>query len=138
VRQQVIVLLHGYQREKDTETGRAGPAGGRKRKLLAEIPGRLRSVEARLSALEHRVGTGPEMRDLDQEIRQVRRDKESAIDLQDFEMAAALRDRERQLLDAARLEVVTRDSGCPAALAYGPPDGPYARRVLGSSARVSQ
>jgi ATP-dependent Clp protease ATP-binding subunit ClpA len=99
VRQQVIVLLSGYQHEKDTKTGRAGPAGGRKRKLLAELPGRFRSVEARLSALEHRVGTGPDMPDLDQEIQQVRHDKESAIDAQDFETAAALRDKERQLLD---------------------------------------
>jgi hypothetical protein len=32
------------------------------------------------------------------EITQVRRDKESAIDLQDFENAAVLRDREQQLL----------------------------------------
>ncbi len=34
----------------------------------------------------------------DQEIAQVRRDKESAIDAEDFENAAALRDREKQLL----------------------------------------
>jgi ATP-dependent Clp protease ATP-binding subunit ClpC len=101
VRQQVIDLLHGYQ-GKETNIAhtarRSGKAGRGKRKLLAELPGRLRSVEARLSALEHRVGTGPEMRDLDQEIRQVRRDKESAIDAQDFETAATLRDKERQLL----------------------------------------
>jgi ATP-dependent Clp protease ATP-binding subunit ClpC len=38
------------------------------------------------------------MRDLDQGIAQVRRDKESALDAQDFENAAALRDRERRLL----------------------------------------
>ncbi|HYB87254.1 MAG TPA: UvrB/UvrC motif-containing protein [Streptosporangiaceae bacterium] len=38
------------------------------------------------------------MHDLDQEIVQVRRDKETAIDAQDFETAAVLRDRERELL----------------------------------------
>ena len=55
-------------------------------------------MESRLSALERRVGTGPDVRDLDQEIAQVCRDKESAMDIQDFETAAGLRDRERQLL----------------------------------------
>ena len=50
--------------------------------------------------------TGPDMSDLDQQIAQARRDKESAIDAQDFETAAVLRDRERQLLaeKAARQE----------------------------------
>jgi hypothetical protein len=43
--------------------------------------------------------TGPDTRELDQEIVQVRLDKESAIDAQDFEDAAVLRDREKQLLD---------------------------------------
>jgi hypothetical protein len=42
--------------------------------------------------------TGPDVRDLDGEIAQVRRDKEAAIDVQDFEGAAVLRDRESQLL----------------------------------------
>jgi protein-arginine kinase activator protein McsA len=44
------------------------------------------------------VRTGPDLRDLDREIAQVRRDKDAAIDAQDFENAAVLRDRERQLL----------------------------------------
>ena len=38
------------------------------------------------------------MRDLDREIAQVRREKEAAIDAEDFENASVLRDRERQLL----------------------------------------
>ncbi len=102
VRQQVIQLLHGYQGDGEPGTapaaGRSGKAGRSKRKLLSQLLTRFDSVESRLSALEHRVGTGPDMRDLDQEIAQVRRDKESAIDAQDFEHAAALRDREKQLL----------------------------------------
>jgi ATP-dependent Clp protease ATP-binding subunit ClpC len=44
-------------------------------------------------------GPGPDVRELDHEIAQVRRDKESAIDAQDFESAAVLRDREKHLLD---------------------------------------
>jgi hypothetical protein len=52
-----------------------------------------------LSVLEQRVGTRPDIRDnLDREIAQVRRDKERAIDAQDFENSAALREREKQLL----------------------------------------
>jgi hypothetical protein len=52
------------------------------------------------------VGTAPDLGQLDQEIAQVRRDKESAIEAQDFERAAVLRDRERHLLvdKAARLQ----------------------------------
>ena len=102
VRQQVIRLLHGYQDENDP--GRVRPAlrtgktGRGKRKLLSQLLGHLDSIESRLSAIERRVGTGPDVRDLDQEIAQVIHDKESAIDIQDFESAAVLRDKERQLL----------------------------------------
>ena len=102
VRQQVIQLLQGYQGGGEPGTapaaGRSGKAGRSKRKLLSQLLTRFDSVESRLSALEHRVGTGPDVRDLDQEVAQARRDKESAIDTQDFEHAAALRDREKQLL----------------------------------------
>ena len=52
-----------------------------------------------MSVLEQRVGTGPDMRDFEREIAQVRRDKEAAIDVQNFEGAAVLRDRESQLLN---------------------------------------
>jgi ATP-dependent Clp protease ATP-binding subunit ClpC len=40
----------------------------------------------------------PDLRDFDEKIAAVRRDKESAIDAQDFERAAKLRDSEKQLL----------------------------------------
>jgi ATP-dependent Clp protease ATP-binding subunit ClpC len=40
----------------------------------------------------------PDLREYDEKIAQVRREKESAIDSQDFEKAAALRDTEKQLL----------------------------------------
>src|SRR5262249_57458474 len=41
----------------------------------------------------------PDLREFDEKIAQVRRDKESAIDSQDFEKAAALRDKEKQLIE---------------------------------------
>jgi ATP-dependent Clp protease ATP-binding subunit ClpA len=96
VRQQVIRLVSASRGEEEAGVRRV-TAGG-KRKLASELRGRLDSIEWRLSVLEQRVGTGPDVRDLDREIAQVRRDKEAAIDAQDFENAAVLRDRERQLL----------------------------------------
>src|SRR6266540_974274 len=44
-----------------------------------------------------RMTAPPDLREFDERIAQVRRDKESAIDAQDFERAAALRDEENQL-----------------------------------------
>jgi ATP-dependent Clp protease ATP-binding subunit ClpC len=45
-----------------------------------------------------RMTAPPDLREFDERIAQVRRDKESAIDSQDFERAAQLRDKEKQLL----------------------------------------
>src|SRR6187551_2533030 len=45
-----------------------------------------------------RMTAPPELREFDEKIAAVRRDKESAIDAQDFERAAHLRDQEKQLL----------------------------------------
>jgi ATP-dependent Clp protease ATP-binding subunit ClpA len=93
VRQQVIQLLDGRQPEEPV------PAASATRELsLAEVQARLEAVEQRLTAIEQRVGTGPETSDLDEQIAQVRREKESAIDAQDFEQATSLRNRERDLL----------------------------------------
>ena len=46
-----------------------------------------------------RMTSPPELRDLDERIANVRRDKEGAIDEQDFEKAASLRDDERKLTE---------------------------------------
>jgi len=46
-----------------------------------------------------RMTAPPELREFDEKIANVRRDKESAIDSQDFEKAAALRDTEKQLMN---------------------------------------
>jgi ATP-dependent Clp protease ATP-binding subunit ClpA len=97
VRQQVVRLVSASRGHDEAGVRRVTPGGG-KRKLASEVRGRLDSIEWRLSVLEQRVGTGPDVRDLDREIAQVRRDKEAAIDAQDFETAAVLRDRENQLL----------------------------------------
>ncbi len=47
-----------------------------------------------------RMTAPPDLREFDERISEVRREKESAIDAQDFEKAASLRDREKQLLAA--------------------------------------
>ena len=96
VRQRVIQLLAASR--GDDEAGVRRVTAGGKRKQQSELRDRINSVEWRLSVLEQRVGTGPDVRDLDREIAQVRRDKEAAIDAEDFENASVLRDRERQLL----------------------------------------
>ncbi len=52
-----------------------------------------------------RMTAPPDLREFDERIASVRREKESAIDAQDFEKAAALRDREKTLLaDKAKRE----------------------------------
>jgi Clp amino terminal domain, pathogenicity island component/UvrB/uvrC motif len=97
VRQQVIQLLHGYQGKEPASSG-AAPEGLRRGRVPSDVPARVDALESRVSAIERRLGSGPATGDLDEQIAQVQRDKESAIDSQDFEQAGALRDRERQLL----------------------------------------
>jgi ATP-dependent Clp protease ATP-binding subunit ClpA len=104
IRQEVIRLVSARQIHEKPGTGRAGGRG--KRRQLAELRDQLDSVSWRLAVLEQRVGTTPDLAQLDREITQIRRDRESAIDAQDFENAAVLRDREQRLVDdkAARLQ----------------------------------
>jgi ATP-dependent Clp protease ATP-binding subunit ClpA len=101
VRRVVTDLARRAHGEDEAWTSRAAATRGKpgsKRRRQAEILAHLDSFETRLAALEHRVGAGPDVRDLDQAITQIRQDKESAIDAQDFEAAAGLRDREKELL----------------------------------------
>ena len=97
VRERVVELLRGHQ-GKELPGLRSGKGGRVKRKLLADILAHVQSIDSRLSAVEQRVGIGPDLRDLDKQIKQAHDDKESAIDAQDFETAAVLRDKEKQLL----------------------------------------
>jgi ATP-dependent Clp protease ATP-binding subunit ClpC len=99
VRREVTELLgrHGREGGPLPEGSLPGKAGRGTRKALTLVLGRLEAIEVRLSALEKRVGTGPDLHDLDEKISQVRQDKEVAVDAQNFEKAAALRDRELEL-----------------------------------------
>lgn len=92
VRQQVIGLISGQPPQPGHRPLRtAVPA--------AEGQAGLNLIEGRLAAVEQRVGTGPDTGDLDRELRQVRQDKVVALGREDYEDAAVLRDRERELLD---------------------------------------
>ena len=90
-RQQVVQLLHG--RAGEDLIGEGSP-------LPDDALTQVDSLDRRLAAIERWVGLRPDLDDLDQEIARVRREKEAAIDRQDFEVSAALRDQEMQLLAA--------------------------------------
>jgi ATP-dependent Clp protease ATP-binding subunit ClpA len=99
------------------EEGQDVPPAERERQQLkvylrGEVKGLLDTIDVRLSAIERRLGiTHPvsaAIRSLEVRIAQVRRDKEAAIDVQDFGQAAALRDAEKQLVEErARAEQET-------------------------------
>jgi ATP-dependent Clp protease ATP-binding subunit ClpA len=78
VRQQVIQLLSGYAGGKEAAEQAGGQAGARTRLVRMTVPDDLRELEEQLA--------------------QARREKEAAIDTEDFDQAAALRDKERQLV----------------------------------------
>jgi ATP-dependent Clp protease ATP-binding subunit ClpC len=99
VRQQVIQLLHGNAAEGAAGEGTWPRARGARTGAAEEILARIDSADRRLAVIERWVGMGPDLRDLDREIARACRDKESAINSQDFEAAAALRDKEKRLLD---------------------------------------
>ena len=94
VRQQVIQLLHGHPAEQPVSARSAA----QNLRVSPAVQTRLEAVEQRLVAIEQRIGTGPDTSDLNEQIAQVCREKESAIDAQDFEQAVSLRDREKELL----------------------------------------
>ncbi len=99
------------------EEGQGVPSAERERQQLrvlmrSEVRGLLDTIDDRLGAIERRLGiTRPvsaALRSLEERIAQVRRDKEAAIDVQDFGQAAVLRDTEKQLIEErARVEQET-------------------------------
>jgi ATP-dependent Clp protease ATP-binding subunit ClpC len=99
VRQQVIQLLHG---SGGKGAAAYGPRLGKRARarLMDDALGRIDALDRRLAAIERWVGMRPDLDDVDQKIAQVRGEKEAAIDSQDFEAAAALRDKEKDLLTA--------------------------------------
>jgi hypothetical protein len=99
VRQQVLQVLHGRTVESPSGEGVWRRARGARAGVTEDVLARFDAMDRRLAAIERWVGMGPDVRDAEMKIAQLRRDKESAIDSQDFEAAAALRDREKRLLD---------------------------------------
>ena len=104
VRHQVIELLHGHGGERPPSGKRVRARSG------ADI---LDLLDALVQRIERWVGMRPDLRDLDEGIARVRREKEAAIEAQDFQTAAALRDKERELVagkDAREQKQVTGPS----------------------------
>jgi Clp amino terminal domain, pathogenicity island component len=102
VRQQTIQLLHGHSAEEPVSARSAE----QELRLLPAVKAHLEAFEQRLTAIEQRVGTGPDSSDLDEQIEIVRTEKEAAVDAPDYAQAASLRNREKELLasKAARQE----------------------------------
>jgi hypothetical protein len=94
VRQQVIQLLHGYPAKR----AESSAAGLPERLLPPEAAARLDAIDSRLSAVEQRAGAGPDTGELDQQIKRAQRDRQAAVDAQEYERAASLRDQEKDLL----------------------------------------
>jgi ribonuclease HI len=67
---------------------------------LDAIEGRLGAIDGLLAAVEQRVGIRPDTTDLDEQIDRVRGERQAAADAQEYEQAASLRDREKELLAA--------------------------------------
>jgi len=110
VSQQVVQLLGGYHGTKLEAAGAGAwprPAARADRRLLPQLQARITALESRLSAIEQRVGTGAQTRELDRQIERVRGEKIAAIDSQEYEQAASLRDQENHLL--AEKEALQQD-----------------------------
>jgi ATP-dependent Clp protease ATP-binding subunit ClpA len=91
VRQQVIQVLHGRQGQ---DVAGGGPP------LPDDVLLQVGLLDRRLAAIERWVGLRPDLDDLDEQIARVRREKQAAIDRQDFDASVTLRGQETQLLAA--------------------------------------
>jgi hypothetical protein len=91
VRQQVIELVSDLR----PQSGRRPP-----REVVPVIwmQVRLDVVEGRLAAVEQRVGIGPDTSDLDEQVNRIRGERHAAATTQEYEQAASLREREKELL----------------------------------------
>ena len=105
VRQQVIELISGQQ--PDRKLPREGAP-------VADVQARLGAIEDRLAAVEQRMGTGADTSDLDGQIDRVRGERHAAADAQEYEQAASLRDREKELLAAKAARQEQWAAGHPA------------------------
>jgi ATP-dependent Clp protease ATP-binding subunit ClpA len=79
------------------------------------IRGLLDSIDARLNTIEEHLGitraVPDEVRQLEAKIATIRRDKESAVDAQDFGQAAMLRDAEKRLLQERQRIIAEMEAG---------------------------
>jgi ATP-dependent Clp protease ATP-binding subunit ClpC len=96
VRQQVVHLLHGPAGSVVLGQGRRGKRA--RARLVDDALAQIDALDRRLAAIERWADMRPDLHEVDQQIMQVRRQKEAAIDAQDFETAAAQRDQEKRLL----------------------------------------
>ena len=117
-REIIIRLLdqHGSERAPGVRPSRGTGAS------LEDIAGQLRGINQRLSAIEAKLGVEPSpalqrLRHAEASLALVRRQKEQAIDEQNFDRAAKLRDQEKKLL-------VTREQAEQAWLAETSPGEP--------------
>jgi ATP-dependent Clp protease ATP-binding subunit ClpA len=92
-------VLRYAQSGPESAAGRTRPGAQARSRLADEPLARTEELDARLVAIERWVGMRPDLDDLDDQIAQLRREKEAAIDREDFENAVALRDKEKQLID---------------------------------------
>jgi hypothetical protein len=89
----------------DPEQGHLPAGSERQLKVFTrgEVKALLDKIDDRLGAIEQRLDiarpVSATLRILEERIAQARRDKEAAIDVQDFERAVALRDAEKQLIE---------------------------------------
>jgi Clp amino terminal domain, pathogenicity island component len=98
VREQVIQLLHGYPSATKAARAAAAPAPPSSlEQQVARLVSRMKGIESRLSAIELRLGDGPDLTRLDDRIADTAAEKRSAVVAERYEQAAALRDTERQL-----------------------------------------
>jgi len=100
VRHQVIQLIAGQQQQPGHLRPREAVPVTEVQARLDAIEGRLAAIEGRLAAVEQRVGIRPDTTDLDEQIDRVRGERQAASDAQEYEQAALLRDREKELLAA--------------------------------------
>ena len=99
VRQQVIQLLHGRMSDEPV----TGPVAFAEGPMMDDIVRRWAIIDGRLAAIERHLGIEEEplrkeLRKLEEEIARVRKQKEAAIDQQDFEKAVQTREQEKRLL----------------------------------------
>ncbi len=110
VREQVIQLLHGRRAEEPVSAQFAV----QELRLLPGVKILLEAIEQRVAAMELRVGTGPDTRELDEQIKTARTEKEAAIEAQDFQQAVSLRSREKELLASKTVRQEQWAAGHPA------------------------